>query len=119
MEVSPGTVVFTIAGELDLASAPQLKWAVSNELKAGALHVVLDLAEVTFMDSTAIGVLVGIDRSLADGQWVGLANLQPDVRMTFEVTGLDSAFQLFATVEEALAHSAALQTDRSDRVQSS
>jgi len=118
-EAGHGTFIFAIAGELDLASAPQLKWAVSNELRAGARHVVVDLGQVTFMDSTAIGVLVGIDRSLAEGQWLALANLQPDVHMTFEVTGLDSAFQLFGTVEEALARSAELQSEPGDQVQSS
>jgi anti-sigma B factor antagonist len=111
--------VLAVGGELDLATAPSLKWAVSEELRAPSRHVVLDLAGVEFMDSTAIGVLVGLQRSLAEGQWLALANLRPDVRMTFELTGLEGMFELFATVEGALARSAELRPGSGRRAQSS
>jgi|SRR5579884_433421 len=115
---TPDTTVLAVAGELDLASAPAFKWAVSDELRGGARHVVLDLGRVSFMDSTAIGVLVGLERSLAEGQWLALADLQSDVRMTFEVTGLDGAFPIFGTVAEALARSAELDSAHDERAQS-
>jgi anti-sigma B factor antagonist len=98
-----GTAIVSVAGELDLASAPTLKWALRDEVKAGAVHLILDLAETRFMDSTAIGVLVGVQRSLDSPRRLSLVALRPDVQVTFRLTGLDSAFRIFDTVEEALA----------------
>jgi anti-sigma B factor antagonist len=99
----PGTVVVSVAGELDLAAAPALKWALTDEVRAGAAHIVLDLAETSFMDSTAISVLVGIDRILEPGRRLSLVALQPEVLLTFQLTGLDRTFPPFASVEDALA----------------
>jgi anti-sigma B factor antagonist len=98
-----GAAIVSVAGELDLASAPALKWALRDEVQAGAVHLILDLAETRFMDSTAIGVLVGIQRSLDSARRLSLVALRPGVQVTFRLTGLDSAFRIFATVEEALA----------------
>jgi anti-sigma B factor antagonist len=98
-----GTVIISVAGELDLATAPTLKWALRDELQAGAVHLVLDLSETGFMDSTAIGVLVGIQRTLDAGRRVSLVALQPDVQTTFRLTGLDAAFRIFDAVDDALA----------------
>jgi anti-anti-sigma factor len=98
-----GTVVLVIKGDLDLASAPSLKWAMTDEVRAGAKQLVLDLAGVAFMDSTAIGVLVGIRRLLPDREAVALASPTPEVRKTLEITGLESTFRTFPTAAEAVA----------------
>ena len=102
-EIGAGTVVVSVTGELDLGAAPALKWALNDEVRAGAAHVVLDLAETTFLDSTAISVLVVIGRALQGGRRLSLVALQPQVRATFELTGLDSAFPTFSSVDEAVA----------------
>lgn len=101
-DAGPGTVVLVISGDLDLGSAPALKWALSDEVRAGARRLVLDLSEVGFMDSTAIGVLVGIRRSLPDGG-LALTSLRPGVRKTLEITGLDRSFPIFDALQDALA----------------
>jgi anti-sigma B factor antagonist len=102
-EVDDHTIVLVIGGELDLATAPALKWRLLDVLEAGYSQLVLDLSGVGFMDSTAIGVLVGIKRHLTDGQRLAIANLQPDVLNIFEVTGLDGSFHIAASVEDALS----------------
>lgn len=114
-----GTVILRVVGDLDLGAAPTLKWALTDEVRSGAVHLVLDLSAVRFMDSTALGVLVGVERSLEPGCRLSLAALGPDVRMTFEVTGLDSAFRIFAGVQEALADFRAEPASSEDRAQSS
>ena len=61
-EVDGGIGLVTVEGELDLSSAPNLKWALADTLGSGARQIVVDLSHVTFIDSTALGVLVGVRR---------------------------------------------------------
>jgi anti-sigma B factor antagonist len=102
-ELDERTGALTIEGELDLASAPSLKWALTDILDAGHDQVVVDLSHVTFIDSTALGVLVGIRQSLSPGARLAIACMQPDVLNIFELTGLDGTFDLFSTFDDALA----------------
>jgi len=113
-----GTVVLAIEGELDLASAPSLKWAMADEVRAGVHQLVLDLSGVTFMDSTAIGVIVGIKRSLSEGERLALVNLSPDVKKTFEITGLESSFRIFGSVDAALESGADVEAPPEGRASS-
>jgi len=101
-QLEDGPVIVAVEGELDLASAPQLKRALADVVAAGAGQIVLDMALVGFIDSTALGVLVGIQRSLGDGARLAIARSGANVLNVFELTGLDSTFDMFATVEEAL-----------------
>jgi anti-sigma B factor antagonist len=96
------TNLVTVEGELDLASAPSLKRELSDVLAAGAQRVVVDLGPVTFIDSTALGVLVGIHRKLDQGVRMALAGAGTEVMNIFELTGLDATFDMFSTVDEAL-----------------
>ena len=98
------TAVISIAGELDLATAPQLKWRLVDALEAGLGAIVVDLGEVTFMDSTALGVLVGVRRGLDVGARLAIVCTHPGVLNIFQVAGLDGAFDIFATRDAALAH---------------
>jgi anti-sigma B factor antagonist len=98
------TAVISIAGELDLATAPQLKWRLVDALEAGLGAIVVDLGDVTFMDSTALGVLVGVRRGLDVGTRLAIVCTHPGVLNIFQVAGLDGAFDIFATRGEALAH---------------
>jgi anti-sigma B factor antagonist len=98
------TAVLGVEGELDLASAPQLKWALADMLGAGVTQLVLDLSLVSFIDSTALGVLVGTHRSLAAGERLAIACSHPDVLNIFELTGLDATFDIFSTFDDALAY---------------
>jgi anti-sigma B factor antagonist len=102
-ELDASTSVVTVEGELDLASAPSLKWALTDVLDGGVSQIVIDLAPVTFIDSTALGVLVGVHRGLAPGARMAIAGAEGDVLNIFELTGLDSTFDMFPTLDDALA----------------
>jgi anti-sigma B factor antagonist len=102
-QLEGGVGLVRVEGELDLASAPDLKWALADVLRSGACQLVVDLSEVTFIDSTALGVLVGARRNLRAGARMAIAGTAPTVLNIIELTGLDSTFELFATVEEAIA----------------
>lgn len=99
------TRVVTVEGELDLSTAPRLKRMLVEAEHAGVAGLVVDLMLVTFMDSTALGVLVGVKKSLeGDPARLAIACAQPNVLRIFEFSGLDGAFAIFPTLDEALAH---------------
>jgi anti-sigma B factor antagonist len=102
-ELDEQTSVVTVEGELDLASAPSLKWALTDLLDAGATQIVVDLGHVRFIDSTALGVLVGVHRNLTAGARMAIAGATGDVLNIFEMTGLDATFEMFGNLDEALA----------------
>ena len=97
--------VVRVAGELDIASAPALREKVIAALTEGHVHVVLDLTDVAFLDSTGLGVIVGLlKRARTLGGDLRLVCPGDGVRRVFEITALDRTLPLARTVEEALAH---------------
>jgi anti-sigma B factor antagonist len=111
-ELDDRTSLISVEGELDLSSAPQLKWTLYDSLEAGHNQLILDLSLSTFMDSTALGVLIGVNRSLEVGGRMAIAGARTDVLHIFELSGMDSAFAIFATLGEALAY---IQRDPASR----
>ena len=97
------TSVIAVEGELDLATAPRLKWALLDAIDEGQRKLVLDLTHTGFMDSTALGVLVAFDRGLDADARLAIACAQSKVLTIFELSGMDGAFLIFDTLEEALA----------------
>jgi anti-sigma B factor antagonist len=98
------TSVVAVNGELDLASAPRLKWTLIDLLDADRSQLVVDLSLVTFMDSTALGVLIGVNRGLDAGARLAIVCTQTNVLKIFEFSGLDGALAIFSTLDEALAY---------------
>ena len=85
-----------IEGEIDVATAPQLRAALTTLVDGGARRITLDLAEVRFVDSSGLGVLVGALRKLQDsnGGRFRVESVQDSVRKVFEITGLGPMFGL-------------------------
>ena len=85
--------VLSASGELDVNTAPELREHLSRLINGGARQITVDLAEVSFVDSTALSVLVSALKRLrqADGD-LALASPNPSVRRVFEITGLTRLF---------------------------
>lgn len=98
------TSVVALEGELDLERAPSLKWALVDSLDAGYKQLVVDLTQVRFMDSTALSVLVGVNKSLDVGARMAIVCVNANVLKIFELSGMDGAFAIFPTLEQALVH---------------
>jgi anti-anti-sigma factor len=98
------TAVVALEGELDLERAPSLKWALVDSIDAGKQQLVVDLTQVRFMDSTALSVLVGVNRSLSAGSHMAIVCTNVNVLKIFELSGMDGAFAIFPTPDEAIAH---------------
>jgi anti-sigma B factor antagonist len=108
--VGNGTYVVAVSGELDLHSVGQLRAELEQAMDRGAEHVVVDLACVTFMDSTALGAIVLAERSLrrSNGSLVVVSD-DPRVARLFSITGLDRLIRLWPSLNAAvddLAHAA-------------
>ena len=100
MPESTEPAVVVLAGELDLADAP----AVTAQLLSAADQsgrVSVDLAGVTFIDSTAIGALVGVQRTLRErGGSLVLRRPSRAVARLLELTALDRLFEIEDTQDD-------------------
>lgn len=96
--------VLRVAGDVDFEAAPALKRRIIGRIDGGELRLVIDLSAVGFIDSTAIGVLVGaIKRLRAGGGALAVVCDNEAVRGIFEVVGLENVIPLHRSHEDALA----------------
>ncbi|MET7988758.1 MULTISPECIES: STAS domain-containing protein [unclassified Streptomyces] len=98
-----GIRVLALAGELDADTLGTLRKALRVEDDDPSPLTVLDLSGVTFMDSSAINVLVAANRdaAAADG-WLRMAALTEPVRRVVDIVGLDTVIDCYPTLAEAL-----------------
>jgi anti-sigma B factor antagonist len=91
-----GTFVVAASGEVDLYTATELERALASSVTEGAAQLVVDFSGATFIDSTALHVLLPAARQLerAAGELIVVVP-DPNVRKVFEITGFD---RLFAVV---------------------
>jgi anti-sigma B factor antagonist len=93
-----------VHGEIDVYSAPALKDAVTDLLGPDHPAVIVDLTDVGFLDSTGLGALVAARTSATDAQVRLLVVSDRDrILKLFRITGLDGVFEIYATVDEAVA----------------
>jgi anti-sigma B factor antagonist len=99
-----GVAVIALAGEIDLYTCPEFKQELLRVIADGATLVVVDLTKTTFIDSTALGVIIrGVDRlKQRDGRLVVVC-ADPNIVKIFEVTGLNRIFSVYGSRDEALA----------------
>jgi anti-sigma B factor antagonist len=97
------TRVLAAAGEIHVTTAPELADRLNAAIDVGRDRIVLDFGEVAFIDSTGLSVLLAALRRVGpqDGALV-IACTNPTVLRLFEITRLDTTFDIVATREEAL-----------------
>ena len=95
--------IVTLSGEIDIAYAPALRERLLGLLRPGASRLVVDLSGVTFCDASGLAVLVGVARraGLLRG-FLRLAAPAPLMSTVLRLTGLDSRFEIFAAVPDAI-----------------
>jgi anti-sigma B factor antagonist len=96
--------VLDVTGEVDVYSAPELKDRLTEMLNAAEPSLIVNLSEVSFLDSTGIGTLVaGLNRAVQFGGTLTLVCDHERILKLFRITGLDSVFAIRSTVEDAIA----------------
>ena len=102
--LSDTACVISLAGEVDLYTAPEFKQQLLEAIAQGATQVIVDFSDTTFIDSTTLGVLVGGVKRLRtnDGQ-LTLVCSDRNITKIFEITGLDRVFTIYGSRDEAVA----------------
>jgi anti-sigma B factor antagonist len=98
-----GAVVVHLVGELDLYNAPEVRTALLELTAEQPERLVIDLGEVDFVDSTALGVLIEARTKLANRRSFLLAAPGLETHRALQISGLDQHLSVHDTVEAALA----------------
>ena len=96
-------VIVEIEGQLIVSNRQELKQRVLDEAEGGARKILVDFARTGYIDSAGLGVLVSLAKRLRElGGDIRLANLNDDLQTLFELTKLDTLFQIADSRERAL-----------------
>ncbi len=107
-----GYVLITVAGEVDIAAVAQLRECLAA-VAPGGLPLVVDLDEVTFLDATGLGALVGgANRATAHGASLHVVCSQRQTRNLLHLTGLERRLGLCRTLADALTAISLTRTGR-------
>jgi anti-sigma B factor antagonist len=95
--------VLRVTGEVDVYTAPMLRERIRELAAGGAVHLIADLGQVDFLDSTGLGVLVGgLKRLREDSGSLALVIKTPRILRIFQITGLTKAFAAWPSVTDAI-----------------
>jgi anti-sigma B factor antagonist len=96
-------IVLTPVGRLDITTAWQFRLTLQECISKQSRHVVVNLGQVNFIDSSGLTSLVAgmRDADKVRGSF-RICSVHPEARLVFEVTMMDSVFEIFETEEEAL-----------------
>jgi anti-sigma B factor antagonist len=98
----PGALIVA-RGELDVQSVSELRNQLNKAIDAGNTRVVVDLAEVSFIDSLSLSALVAARRKLGDDGRLAVVAVHEYVRLILQATGLEQVLDVFDTREDAVA----------------
>ena len=103
VENKNGVVVVSLKGNINVNSSPQLMKQLQDLIKNGDNKILLNMAGVTFLSSSAIGTIAGTfnDMKERNGQ-LKMTALSKEINHIFEITGLDKRIPISSTVEEGL-----------------
>lgn len=98
-----GAAVVKLAGEIDMGHSPAVHQALVEVLERRPARLVIDLSDVSYMDSSGVGILVdALRRVRVSGGKLVLVAVAPRVRSVLQITKLDQFFEMHSTLQEAL-----------------
>ena len=98
------TKVLNVSGEIDVYTAPQFKEAVNSIIDSGQKHLVVDMNQVTYMDSSGFAALLSATKRLRpQGGTVNLVNVSNAIDRILRITRLDTIFGTYDSIDEALS----------------
>jgi anti-sigma B factor antagonist len=99
-----GCAIVSVAGDVDISTSPDLREALATVVSGGSRAIVVDLAAVKFVDSTALGVLVGAYTAVRNtGGRLAVVNDHPAVLKVLQITALHDVLGVRATLADAMA----------------
>ena len=104
VEQQEGVTVVAPRGRLDMASAPEFRESVKRLVESGSIHLVVDLHEVSFVDSSGLGAIVGGLKAARNvGGELRIARANQQVLLVLDLTSLNRVLTPYETVEDAAA----------------
>ncbi|MFQ5549866.1 MAG: STAS domain-containing protein [Gemmatimonadales bacterium] len=103
VETTPNDVIVVgVAGQLIVGNRHELKQKILDALDSGSRKFVIDFSATEYIDSSGLGVLVTLSKKITESEGeIRLAALNDDLRTLFELTKLDTLFELYDSVEAA------------------
>ena len=97
-------VILAPTGRLDITTAWQFRLKLQESISEETPHILVNLSEVNFIDSSGLTSLVAgmRDADKIDGTF-RICNVHPEAKLVFEVTMMDSVFEIYETEDDALA----------------
>lgn len=95
-------IVTVNAARIDAAMAIQFKEDMRTQTSDSPERVILDLSAVEFIDSSGLGAIVAAMKQLGGGRRLDLAGLTPTVEKVFRLTRMDTVFNLFISLDDAI-----------------
>jgi anti-sigma B factor antagonist len=104
VEQQEGVTVVAPKGRLDMASAPEFRESVKRLVESGSGRMVVDLHDVSFVDSSGLGAIVGgLKAARNAGGDLRIARANQQVLLVLDLTSLNRVLKPYETVEEATA----------------
>jgi anti-sigma B factor antagonist len=98
-----GHKILKVSGEIDAYSAPEFRQAVTNFIDRGVPHLLIDMYDVTYMDSSGFAVFVcALKRLSANGGTVNLIGCSPTTARILYITKLSAIIELHECIEDAI-----------------
>jgi anti-anti-sigma factor len=98
-----GAVVLGVSGRVDASNASVLEQRILALIGAGEKRLVLDCAQLQYMSSAGLRVLLVAAKRLSDGGKLGIAALNSQIREVFDIAGFSSILQIYPTQDDAVA----------------
>ena len=99
-----GQAIFRPSGRIDLSSSPEVKQRFADAVAQGRPHLIVDLGDVSFIDSSGLGALIsGLKAARAAGGYLRIVRPNDQARMILELTTLHRVLPPYDSIEEALA----------------
>ena len=102
-ETKNGLMICRVEGEIDISSSPDIKKIFDKLIAQKIPRIVVDLSNVSYVDSSGLATLVGILKNMRSyGGKMKLAGMSSKIKSLFEITKLDKLFDIAASEEEAV-----------------
>ncbi len=104
IENKNGLAVCYVDGEIDINTSPGIKKSFDRLISSKAPRIVINLSNVTYVDSSGLATLVEILKSMRSyGGRLRLTNLSSKVKSLFEITKLEKLFEIMADEQDAIS----------------
>ena len=102
-DIGTARIIVVEDTRIDAAMAIQFKEDIRQMTADGPARVILDLGAVDFIDSSGLGAIVGAMKQLGAESRMDLAGLSTTVSKVFRLTRMDTVFQIFETIDDAVS----------------